>query len=152
MSTSLRITGTPHFSVLLTMGIFALKVLLAHSANVNALSETSYTSINWTAYNGHAEATKVLLALGSDIDSTDRDGHKPLHWAAHLGHPNAINELIDEGATTTLLTHNGWTSLVTAQPSKFSLLSECQSASYRDTFTRRCIARPSKGTPKPYKR
>lgn len=63
-----------------------IKLLISHSADVNAQSSTGNTPLMYACAAGHVEAVKELLAAGAAIEDHNENGHTPLMEAASAGH------------------------------------------------------------------
>ncbi|WP_138751650.1 ankyrin repeat domain-containing protein [Paenibacillus sinopodophylli] len=101
----------------------AVKLLLEHGAEVNALSHSkvSYIPSNTAlhaAIAGEKELTviKLLLEYGAKTNILDSNGHTSLHAAAlHDDGPAIIRLLIKHGADMDAQTEDGATALVLAK-------------------------------------
>lgn len=63
-----------------------IKLLLTHSADVNAQSSTGNTPLMYACAAGHVESVKTLLEAGAAIEDHNENGHTPLMEAASAGH------------------------------------------------------------------
>ena len=59
----------------------AVKVLLAHGADVNARDDYSNTALHYAASYGHDALAQALLGAGADVKSQNRDGRTSLDFA-----------------------------------------------------------------------
>jgi cytohesin len=74
----------------------ALKLLLAHGADVNQRIGGQATALQLAASNGNLEATQLLLAKGAD-PAVPPTGPTPLHEAAIHGHHAIVKLLLSKG-------------------------------------------------------
>jgi hypothetical protein len=96
----------------------AVRILLEHRANVNVADVDGRTALHYAA--GQVDASGVILLLlkagadkNSKLSSTAKHlaGATPLVVAAGVGNVNAVRLLVDAGADTTALTHDGRSAL-----------------------------------------
>jgi ankyrin repeat protein len=92
----------------------AVKLLLAHNADVNAEAAGKETALFKAAYNGHAEVAGILLENGADIDARDYRGNTPLLHAASRGHAGVVELLLDRGAEVNAKNQQDWNALMQA--------------------------------------
>ncbi|HEY7617454.1 MAG TPA: ankyrin repeat domain-containing protein, partial [Terriglobales bacterium] len=92
----------------------AVKLLLAHNADVNAEAAGKETALFKAAYNGHAEMAGILLENGADIDARDSRGNTPLLHAASRGHAGVVEVLLDRGAEVNAKNQQDWNALMQA--------------------------------------
>jgi ankyrin repeat protein len=82
-----RSTGeTPLMTAARTGNVDVLKLILAHSANVNAKETvTGQTALMWAVAENHVVATRLLLESGADVHSRSKGSFTPLLFAAQQG-------------------------------------------------------------------
>ena len=73
--------------------IEAVKVLLAHGADVNARQQVGYTPLMSAAAAGRDDMTDLLLARGADPSQTSDDGKTAAVIASEHGHPQLGSRL-----------------------------------------------------------
>lgn len=73
--------------------IDAVKVLLAHGADVNARQQVGYTPLMSAAAAGRDDITDLLLARGADPSQTSDDGKTAAVIASEHGHPQLGSRL-----------------------------------------------------------
>ena len=71
----------------------AVKVLLAHGADVNARQQVGYTPLMGAAAAGRDDITDLLLARGADPSQTSDDGKTAAVIASEHGHPQLGSRL-----------------------------------------------------------
>ena len=89
-----------------------VRELIAAGADVNATEPTfGAVPLHKAVYNGHAEITRILAGTpGTDLDAQGiTNGYTPLHDAIWHGFTECAQILIDAGARTDLLGHEGKT-------------------------------------------
>lgn len=64
----------------------AVRVLLKHSADVNARDKHWQTPLHVAAANKAVRCAEALIPLLSNVNVLDRAGRTPLHHAAFSGH------------------------------------------------------------------
>ena len=75
----------------LTGKVDAVKVLLAHGAQVNAQEPNKgQTALMWAASEGHTAAAEMLIEFGADIKAKSKGGFTPLLFAVRNGHKQTV--------------------------------------------------------------
>ena len=64
-----KIKWTPLHYAADNNSVDAVKVLLAHGADVNALTNTKQTQLHYAAFSNSVDAAKVLLTHGADVNA-----------------------------------------------------------------------------------
>ncbi|HET8549629.1 MAG TPA: ankyrin repeat domain-containing protein, partial [Bryobacteraceae bacterium] len=91
---------TPLMTAARTGNVDAVKILLAHSANVNAREERrGQTALMWAAAEGHTDVVEALIQSGADIRASVPSGYTPLLFAVREGRIGAVKALLKAGAT-----------------------------------------------------
>ncbi len=90
----------------------AVKLLLAHDAEVNAADSPKETALVKAAYCGHAEVVGILLEHGADIHARDIWGNTPLLHAARGGRTRILELLLDHGADVNARNDQDWNALM----------------------------------------
>jgi ankyrin repeat protein len=85
--------------------------LLSVGADVNATTETGWTSLHQACMNGHLEVFNELLHHGADIEAKNNTGWTPLRLACMNGHLEVFNELLSRGANIDAKDYDGDTPL-----------------------------------------
>ncbi len=91
----------------------AVDALLAHGAEVNAVSRnsTGYTALTGAVAGGHKEVVAALLAGGASAAHRYGQGYTPLHEAASSGKTEIVKLLLQHGADPHARTEDGKTPL-----------------------------------------
>ena len=106
-----------------TGAVEAVRVLLAHGADVNAAEQwRGQTALMWAAAEGHAAVVRELVARGAEVGARSRaaaDGERPAGFSAFLfavrnGHLEAAMALADAGASVDDTAPDGSSALVVA--------------------------------------
>ncbi len=93
----------------------AVRVLLAHGADVNAKERwKQQTALMWAADEGNAASVRLLLEVGAKIDDRSIFGWTPLLFAARQGQAEAIKALVAGGANVNDTLPDKTSALVTA--------------------------------------
>ena len=90
----------------------AVKLLLAHDAEVDAADTGKETALCKAAYHGHAEVVRLLLENGADIHTRDSRRNTPLLHAAWGGHTRVVELLLDGGADVNARNDQDWNALM----------------------------------------
>lgn len=83
--------------------------LIAHGADLNAMTIYRETPLHMAAKNGFNHTTNELLRLGADKNVKDFLGNTPLHWAARHGHTEIVYILCTAGANLLIQNFKGQT-------------------------------------------
>ncbi|XP_050430101.1 ankyrin repeat domain-containing protein 17 isoform X3 [Adelges cooleyi] len=75
-----------------------VRLLLAHGADVNALSSTGNTPLMYACAGGHVDTVKELLNYEANVEDHNENGHTPLMEAASAGHVMVAKILLEHGA------------------------------------------------------
>jgi len=103
--------------------ISAIRVLLAHGADVNAqIASSGATPLILAAYTGHLDAVKLLLENGAYVNVKDAEGQTALHKIFDRMHrldfyPSILSLLMEHGADIDAKANDG------ATPLEFAILS-----------------------------
>merc|ERR1711963_1244421 len=73
---------TPLHRAAKTNSVFAAKLLLENSAEVNSASNHGLTALHEAALKNSVGVAKLLLENSANVDSTEKNGETPLLWAA----------------------------------------------------------------------
>ncbi|MDH4271667.1 MAG: ankyrin repeat domain-containing protein [Candidatus Aminicenantes bacterium] len=92
----------------------AVRVLLQHNADVNAVESHSGTTMHWAAHFNDPEVIDWLLDKGARIDHANQMGRTPLHVAARRGSLDVVRRLIERGADIQAAVNDGSTALLIA--------------------------------------
>lgn len=90
-----------------------LKELLAHGADVRAVTAAGETAVRAAARAGDVEALRILLDHGGDVNQDSRTTYSatakvtPLMMAAQLGHLDCVQLLIERGADVRFTSDSG---------------------------------------------
>ena len=91
----------------------AMRVLVAASANPNALENDRYDIVTIAAVADDVPTLRVALALGGSAKNvTSRYDGTALIAAAHLGHAEVVRTLIKAGAPLDHVNNLGWTAVI----------------------------------------
>jgi len=85
------------------------KLLLAHGANVNAISAGNrWTPLHDASYKGQVKVVRILLQNGANPDAKDKDGATPLDVCSKNSHRKtvAIRAIFREYATSPMGTRH----------------------------------------------
>jgi hypothetical protein len=77
----------------------ALRVLLSHGADVNALDEAGWSPLMYAMGGGHADVVQLLLEAGADVNITAVDGATAIQLAQDNGHNHIVELLRASGAS-----------------------------------------------------
>ncbi len=75
------------------------RLLLAHSANVNATQEGGWTSLHAAAQSGNRELVELLITSGADLKVRASNNQTPLDLAMLNGHSEIVDLLEQIGGT-----------------------------------------------------
>ncbi|XP_055955121.1 ankyrin repeat domain-containing protein 17 isoform X1 [Patella vulgata] len=75
-----------------------VRLLIAHSADVNAQSSAGNTPLHYAACGGYVEVVKELIKAYSNVEVHNENGHTPLMEAASAGHVEVAKTLLLAGA------------------------------------------------------
>ena len=90
--------GTPlHVAVVLGHTTMA-RLLLEHSADVDARDMNTMTPLHAAVRSGRLDIAQLLLSHGADVDALDRQGYPPLHEAVRSQKPDLVDLLLKGGA------------------------------------------------------
>jgi ankyrin repeat protein len=64
----------------------AVKLLLAHGADVNTKDDSGWTPLHWAAHKGSKAVAELQLAHGTEVNAKDDGGFTPLHRAVKGSH------------------------------------------------------------------
>lgn len=92
----------------------AVKLLLAHDADINAADAGQETALFKAASRGHAEVVRILLENGAAVHTRDNRGNTPLLHAAAHGHTQVVKLLLDHGADVNAKNQQDWNALMQA--------------------------------------
>jgi hypothetical protein len=92
----------------------SVKMALADSANVNAVTTSGVTSLMYAAQGGFTEIVNLLIERGADPDLKPYDGRTALITAASIGQLDIAETLIRAGAHIDLADKDGATALMHA--------------------------------------
>jgi ankyrin repeat protein len=93
----------------------AMKVLIAHGANVNAVEKwKNQTALMWAAHEGNVDAIKLLIETGAKTEAKSLSGFTALMFAARQGQNAAIETLVKLGANIHATMPDGTGALVMA--------------------------------------
>ena len=110
------------FGALLYMGFPIDDLFLQHpaymdfflnwGANANVHDSDGKTALH--LHQGNVRQVKMLLYFKAEVDVQDNSGDTPLHVAARNGRTAVVNELLNNGASNSLVNNREETALVTA--------------------------------------
>ena len=90
--------GTPlHVAVVLRHTSMA-RLLLEHSADVDARDMDTMTPLHAAVRSGNPDIAQLLLSHGADVNALDRQGYPPLHEAVRSQKPDLVDLLLKGGA------------------------------------------------------
>ncbi len=90
--------GTALHRAAVDNNVESAKILIAHGADVEAVSEMQGSRpLHLAADTNSIKVLRLLIQVGADIESTDDLGRRPLTRAA-ARHPEAVEILLDSGA------------------------------------------------------
>jgi ankyrin repeat protein len=93
------VLGTPLHVAVAQGSVPLVEILIAHGANLEALSEDrGARAIHLAATFGELEMLTLLLDDGAEIEAQDNTGQTPLLIAAATNNLEAVNVLLDRGA------------------------------------------------------
>ena len=82
-----------------TGNVAALKVLIAHGANVNATENSrGQTALMWAVNEGHLDAAQALIEAGADINARSKGKFSPMVFAVRGGKTDIVKLLLAAGA------------------------------------------------------
>ncbi|XP_065075156.1 uncharacterized protein LOC135698933 [Ochlerotatus camptorhynchus] len=97
-----------------------VKLLLEHSADVNARTGFLFTPLHVAAKKGHIAMMKLLINKSADLNLQTYVGDTPLHLAIDFNQHQCAELLIDHGANVNISNNCGSTPLVLAVRKGFS--------------------------------
>ncbi|XP_065075127.1 uncharacterized protein LOC135698908 [Ochlerotatus camptorhynchus] len=97
-----------------------VKLLLDHSADVNAQNGYLFTPLHVAAKKGHIAMMKLLINKSADLNLQTYEGDTPLHLAIDFNQHQCAEFLIDDGANVNISNNCGSTPLVLAVRKGFS--------------------------------
>jgi len=71
----------------------AVKSLIQHGANVNAVNKKNQTALSFAASNGLVDVTRYLLEHGANVNIMDNENNTPLHLAEQGNYKDVVNLL-----------------------------------------------------------
>lgn len=77
--------------------LWAVRLLLDHGADPNAIDGAGSTVLHTAVQRGHHDIVRELLRYNADPSSVDRLGWLPLHYAAEAGDENCMRALLQTG-------------------------------------------------------
>jgi ankyrin repeat protein len=80
-------------------GLEAMKLLLAHGADVNARTNWEATPLHVAAFNGHDAAVRFLLDHGAQVNAKDDRGNTPYAVATQNNHMRCAEILLAHGGS-----------------------------------------------------
>jgi len=92
-----------------------VKELIARGADVNQLSNDSWTALMYASRNGHLEVVRELIEHGADVNTSNNIGDTALMYASRNGHLEVVRELIEHDADVNARNVDGWTAFDFAQ-------------------------------------
>ena len=92
----------------------AVRALLAHPIDVNAVSSDGATALHWAVHRDDVETVDLLLQAGAKVTIRNRYGVPPLSLAAENGSAPMIERLLRAGADPDGALPEGETALMTA--------------------------------------
>ena len=93
----------------------AVRALIDHGANINAIGMDGNTLLHGAAIEGFLEVAQVLIAAKAKLDVINTENScAPLHLAANFGHTAIVQALVNAGASLELETSKVGTSLLIA--------------------------------------
>ena len=99
-------------SMYAVMNSKVVSLLLAHNADVNALTICGESALYWACRFGNIKVIKMLLKVGVNlINQKDENGRTPLYIACHMGHMQAVEQLIQAKADLSMPNNDGDTPL-----------------------------------------
>ncbi|XP_068625670.1 ankyrin repeat domain-containing protein 17 isoform X3 [Battus philenor] len=76
-----------------------VRLLIAHGADVNAVSGSGNTPLMYACAGGHEDCVRALLDNGANVEDHNENGHTPLmEVAASAGHVGVAKILLEHGA------------------------------------------------------
>jgi uncharacterized protein len=90
----------------------AVRSLVEHKVDVNAVQPDGATAIQWAVYRDDLEMTDLLIAAGANIKLANREGATPLYLAALHGTAPMIEKLLKAGGDPNQLGPEGETPLM----------------------------------------
>ncbi|HVY33430.1 MAG TPA: ankyrin repeat domain-containing protein, partial [Caulobacteraceae bacterium] len=92
----------------------AVKALLAHHADPNALMADKSSVLAWAVHRQDEESVRLLLKAGADAKATRPDGISALALCAGISTPDIVQQLIAKGADVNAADLKGQTPLMWA--------------------------------------
>jgi len=92
----------------------AVKILLAHGANVNWVAKDGAFAMYLASQNGHKEVIDLLIAAGADVNCARNATFTPILLASVQGHISVLKTLIAAGGDATFVGRDGSTCLTEA--------------------------------------
>eukprot|EP01112_Ceratiomyxa_fruticulosa_P011210 TRINITY_DN302_c0_g1_i1.p1 TRINITY_DN302_c0_g1~~TRINITY_DN302_c0_g1_i1.p1 ORF type:complete len:194 (+),score=24.59 TRINITY_DN302_c0_g1_i1:165-746(+) len=86
--------------------------LLSQGKDPNALDETGYSPLHYSARSGRLDMCERLISRGAKVNcQTPNGGATPLHRAAYMGHEKVISFLLEKGGDPNIQDFDGKTPL-----------------------------------------
>ncbi|XP_068104500.1 inversin [Hyperolius riggenbachi] len=103
--------GTALHAASLSGQISTVRILLEHSAQVDAADVMKHTPLFRACEMGHREVIYTLIKGGAKVHLVDKDGRSALHWAALGGNANVCQILIENNINPNAQDYEGRTPL-----------------------------------------
>jgi hypothetical protein len=92
----------------------AVRRLLIHGAEVNAINRAGGSALMTAALQGHHEVIRLLIAKVATVNAKNDKGWTALMYAAWNGHTDVVKTLLAKGAEVNAQSAEGWTALMYA--------------------------------------
>ncbi len=76
----------------------AVKLLLDHEANINAMPQNGLTPLHYAIIRQNEQIAALLLTEGADVGRKDKSGRTPMDWAVEKGFDDLVDLLVKHGA------------------------------------------------------
>lgn len=93
------LANTPLLCAVIGEHIEAVRLLLAHGANVNGANEAGATPLHKAAVLGNSEIVRLLLAHGANVNARNSGGQTALTHALYKRHEDVATLLRQHGAS-----------------------------------------------------
>ncbi len=90
------------------------KLLIAHGAEIDALSKHRWTPLHWAVQRKQLDIVELLIIHGANVNAIDFDRSTPLLVATFVHSLSVVKYLLSHGAEVNVTDNQGWNPLLRA--------------------------------------